>query len=83
MCLGIPGKIIDLYLKDGIHMGKMDFGGALREVCFETLPEAVVGQYAIVHVGFAISQLNETDALETLALLKEMDDAGRELEGAG
>lgn len=76
MCLGVPAKIVELYLKDGIRMGKVDFGGVLREACFETLPDAKVNEYAIVHVGFAISQLNEEDAAETLRLLREMDQAG-------
>lgn len=80
MCLGVPGKIIDLYLKDGIRMGKIDFGGVLREACFETLPEATINDYAIIHVGFAISRLNEEDALETLRLLAEMDIAGESQE---
>ena len=76
MCLGVPAKIVELYLKDGIRMGKVDFGGVLREACFETLPDVKVNEYAIVHVGFAISQLNEEDAAETLRLLREMDQAG-------
>lgn len=74
MCLGVPCKIIDIYKKDTLTMGKVDFGGVVREVCFETLPDAVPGEYAIVHVGFAISKLSEEDALDTLGLLKEMND---------
>jgi hydrogenase expression/formation protein HypC len=80
MCLGIPAKIIERYEKEGTQMGKVDFGGVLREVCFETLPEAVVGEYAIVHVGFAISSLSEADAMETLALIREIEQAGEEIE---
>jgi hydrogenase expression/formation protein HypC len=80
MCLGIPAKIIERYEKEGTQMGKVDFGGVLREVCFETLPEAEVGEYAIVHVGFAISSLSEEDAMETLALIREIEQAGEELE---
>jgi hydrogenase expression/formation protein HypC len=80
MCLGIPAKIIERYEKEGTQMGKVDFGGVLREVCFETLPEAVVGEYAIVHVGFAISSLSEADAMETLQLIREIEQAGEELE---
>jgi hydrogenase expression/formation protein HypC len=80
MCLGIPAKIIERYEKEGTQMGKVDFGGVLREVCFETLPEAVVGEYAIVHVGFAISSLSEADAMETLELIREIEQAGEELE---
>jgi hydrogenase expression/formation protein HypC len=79
MCLGVPGKIVELYPKDGIRMGKVDFGGVFREACFETLPDAQLGQYAIIHVGFAISLLSEEDAQETLRLLAEMDAAGEEL----
>ena len=80
MCLGIPAKIIELYQKEGTRMGKVDFGGVLREVCFETLPEALVGEYAIIHVGFAISSMDEQDAMETLELLREIDEAGAEME---
>jgi len=74
MCLGVPCKIIDIYKKDTLTMGKVDFGGVVREVCFETLPDAKPGEYAIVHVGFAISKLTEEEALDTLCLLKEMND---------
>jgi hydrogenase expression/formation protein HypC len=80
MCLGIPAKIVELYQKEGTRMGKVDFGGVLREVCFETLPEAQVGEYAIIHVGFAISSMDEQDAMETLELLREIDEAGAEME---
>ncbi|MBA4420639.1 MAG: HypC/HybG/HupF family hydrogenase formation chaperone [Anaerolinea sp.] len=74
MCLGVPCKILEIYKKDTLTMGKVDFGGVVREVCFETLPDALPGEYAIVHVGFAISKLSEADALDTLGLLKEMND---------
>lgn len=74
MCLGVPGKIIDLYNKETLLMGKVDFGGVTREACFETLPEAKIGDYAIIHVGFAISLLSEEEANETLSLLNEMDE---------
>jgi hydrogenase expression/formation protein HypC len=76
MCLGVPGKIVELYIKDGIRMGRVDFGGLIREACFETLPEAKINDYAIIHVGFAISLLSEEDAVETIKLLREMDQAG-------
>lgn len=74
MCLGVPCKILEIYKKDTLTMGKVDFGGAVREVCFETLPDAQPGEYAIVHVGFAISRLTEDEAMETLSLLQEMDE---------
>jgi len=73
MCLGIPGKIVEVYERSGLMMGKMDFGGVFREVCLAYVPEAKVGDYAVVHVGFALNLLDEAEAQETLALLKEID----------
>jgi len=73
MCLGIPGKVIELYETNGIKMGKVDFGGAIREACLEYLPEIQVGDYTIVHVGFGISQVDEQEAMETMELLREME----------
>ena len=66
MCLGIPGKIIDIYEANDLHMGKVDFGGVTREVCLAYVPEAQIGNYTIVHVGFALNVLDEAEALETL-----------------
>lgn len=79
MCLGVPGKIIEIYDKDEIKMCKIDFGGVVREACLDFVPEAQVGEYTIIHVGFAISLLSEEEAMETLALLKEISDVGEEL----
>jgi hydrogenase expression/formation protein HypC len=73
MCLGIPGKVIELYNVDGMKMGKIDFGGVIKEACLEYLPEIQVGGYAIVHVGFGISQIDEEQARQTLQMLREMD----------
>ena len=71
MCLAIPGRIVKVN-KDGLmRMGKVDFGGVTREVCLAYVPEADVGDYVIVHVGFAISQLDEAEAQETLKLMVE------------
>ena len=78
MCLGVPGKIVEIYEAGGLKMGKVDFGGALREACLEYVPEAEVGQYAIIHVGFAISLLDEEEAQETLELLRQVVEAGEE-----
>jgi hydrogenase expression/formation protein HypC len=78
MCLGVPGKIVEIYEAGGLKMGKVDFGGALREACLEYVPEAEVGQYAVIHVGFAISLLDEEEAQETLQLLREIAEAGEE-----
>ena len=71
MCLAVPGKIIEIYQDRGLRMCKIDFGGAIREACLETLPEAEVGQYTIIHAGFALNLLSEDEANETLALLRE------------
>jgi hydrogenase expression/formation protein HypC len=80
MCLGIPAKIVEVYEKDGLQMAKVDFGaGTLREACLVYVPEAQVGEYAIIHVGFAISVLSEEDAQETLALLREMGSLEEEI----
>ncbi|MEI7850090.1 MAG: HypC/HybG/HupF family hydrogenase formation chaperone [Chloroflexota bacterium] len=80
MCLGVPGKIVETYNKDGLPMGKIDFGGGvLRETCLAYVPEAVVGDYTIIHVGFAINVISEEDALETLQLLTEIADLNDEL----
>ncbi len=83
MCLGIPGKVIELYRANGVQMGRVDFGGVIKEACLEYLPEIRVGDYAIVHVGFGISQLDEAEAQQTLAMLREMDLLAGELPEAG
>ena len=80
MCLAVPGKIIDIYEREGLQMARVDFGGGVtRETCLAYIPEAKVGDYTIIHVGFALNLLSEQDAMETLALLKEIADIGDEL----
>jgi hydrogenase expression/formation protein HypC len=79
MCLGIPGKIIEVYERNDIQMGKIDFGGVIKEICLVYIPEAEIGDYALVHVGFAISLLEEDEAIETLKLIKEVVDFNAEL----
>ncbi len=79
MCLGIPGKIMEIYEQHGTRMGKVDFDGIQKEVCLAYLPELEVGDYTIVHVGFAITRLDEDSAKETLALFHEMGVLGEEL----
>jgi hydrogenase expression/formation protein HypC len=80
MCLGVPGKIVEIYETDGVRMGKVDFGGIFKEACLDFVPEAQVGDYTIIHVGFAITQLDEASAQETLAILQEMDALAEQLE---
>lgn len=79
MCLGIPGKIVEIYSIDGLQMGKIDFGGVIREACLAYVPEAKVGDYTLIHVGFAISLLNEEEAKESLELIKEIADIEDEI----
>lgn len=79
MCLGVPGKIIEIYEANGLSMGKIDFGGVLREACLTYVPEAKVGDYVLVHVGFALNVISEAEANETLALLNEIASLEEEL----
>jgi hydrogenase expression/formation protein HypC len=79
MCLGVPGKIIDIYESGGLPMGKVDFGGVIRETCLAYVPEAELGDYTVVHVGFAISRLSEEEAQATLDILREMGGLEEEL----
>lgn len=79
MCLGVPGKIVEIYPKENMRMCKIDFGGTIREACLDFIPEAKLGDYTIIHVGFAISLLSEEEAMETLALLREIADIEEEL----
>ena len=79
MCLGIPGKIVEIYDANGLTMGKVDFGGVVRETCLAYVPEAQVGDYTIVHVGFALNLIDEAEAQKTLELLDEIGLLGEEL----
>ena len=79
MCLGVPGKIVEIEDNEGLKMAKVDFGGIFREACLDYVPEAKVGDYCVIHVGFAISLLSEKEAMETLDLLKQITDLEEEL----
>ncbi|MCA6096086.1 HypC/HybG/HupF family hydrogenase formation chaperone [Streptomyces cinnamoneus] len=68
MCLAVPGKVVGIEERDGTRMASVDFGGAVRDVCLAYLPDIEVGDYAIVHVGFALQRLDEAAALATLGL---------------
>jgi len=74
MCLGVPGKIIELYEANGLPMGKIDFGGVTREACLAYVPEAQIGDYTVIHVGFALHLISEAEAQETLDLLQQIAD---------
>ncbi len=79
MCLGIPGKVVEIYQANNMKMGKVDFGGVVKETCLEFLPDIQVGDYTIIHVGFGISQLDEEEAQRTLEMLREMEMLADEL----
>jgi len=79
MCLGIPGRIISVEDNPlGIRMGKVSFGGIVKEACLAFTPEAQVGDYVIVHVGFALSRLDEEEARQTLEMLAELEEIAEE-----
>lgn len=73
MCLAIPGKVVETFEQRGMRMAKVQFGGIVREACLEYVPGTVVGEYVLVHVGFAISKVDEEEAHRTYQLLAEMD----------
>jgi hydrogenase expression/formation protein HypC len=83
MCLAVPGQVIDLYTTGDMPMARVDFCGVRRAVCLSCTPEAVVGSWVVVHVGFAISIVDEAEAQRTLALLEELGelDAAEDLAG--
>ena len=76
MCLAIPGKVLSIDRNVSPAMGVVDFSGIQKEVCLEWLPEAAEGDYVIVHVGFALSVVDEEEARITLEMLREMGELG-------
>jgi hydrogenase expression/formation protein HypC len=75
MCLGVPGKVLDIYDDAlGIAMGKVSFSGIVKEVCLAYVPEAQVGEYVVVHAGFAISAVDQQEAMEVFRMLEQMDE---------
>ncbi len=73
MCLGVPGRVASLVEDQGLLMGDIDFGGLRRRVCLAYVPEAVVGDYVVVHAGFAISKIDAETAARTLELVREIE----------
>jgi hydrogenase expression/formation protein HypC len=74
MCLGIPGKVVEIRDDGPLRMAQIDFGGVRKEACLAYLPEVALGEYVIVHVGFAISKVDEEEALRTLEMLRMLDE---------
>jgi hydrogenase expression/formation protein HypC len=79
MCLAIPGKVVEIAQENGLRMGRVDFGGVIKRVCLDYVPEVEVGDYTIVHVGFALSKIDEDEALKTLEMLTQMGALDEEL----
>jgi hydrogenase expression/formation protein HypC len=73
MCLGIPGKVVKTYHEHDVLMGKVDFSGVMKQVCLEHVPNVQVGQYVLVHVGFALSRIDEEEAQRVFDFLERMD----------
>jgi len=72
MCLAVPGQVKEIYGDNGMQMGRVNFGGIVKEVCLAYLPEIAVGEYVVVHVGFAINKLDEAAAMESIRTFKEL-----------
>jgi len=79
MCLAIPGKVTQIESRDGVRIGRIRFGGIMRQACLDFVPEAKEGDYVMVHVGFAISVVDQEEAERTYALLETMGVLGNEL----
>jgi len=73
MCLAIPGMVETIFEKDGLKMSKINFGGIRRTACLEYTPDAQTGDYVLVHVGFALSVIDEQEALRTLSAISATD----------
>ncbi|HEX4120915.1 MAG TPA: HypC/HybG/HupF family hydrogenase formation chaperone [Verrucomicrobiae bacterium] len=77
MCLAIPGKVLEIATnEEGVRMGRANFGGVVKQVCFEYTPEVKNGDYVLVHVGFALSKVDEEEAARTYRLLEELKQLG-------
>lgn len=79
MCLAIPGKVLDAAVTSGIRLGRVDFGGITRQTCLDFVPEANPGDYVLVHVGFAITKIDEAEAARTLEMLQNAGLIAEEL----
>jgi hydrogenase expression/formation protein HypC len=79
MCLAIPGRILEISVADGARMGRIEFGGIMRQACLDFVPQANVGDYVMVHVGFAISRVDRQEAERTYEELKSTGVLEQEL----
>jgi hydrogenase expression/formation protein HypC len=76
MCLGIPGRVTDTYREHGVLMGRVEFAGVTKRVCLEHVPGVLPGEYVLVHVGFALSKIDEAEAARVFAYLRELNQLG-------
>ncbi len=74
MCLAVPGRVVETYREHDVLMGKVDFGGVSKRVCLEHVPEARCDDYVLVHVGFALSRIDEDEARRVFSFLEQMDE---------
>jgi hydrogenase expression/formation protein HypC len=81
MCLAIPGRVEEITTEGDLRMGRVNFGGIVKRVCLDYVPEVQVGDYTIVHVGFALSKIDQEEAEKTLAIFREMGVLDEELAG--
>ncbi len=83
MCLGVPGQVVEIWQDEGsgLRMGRVRFGGVLKEVCLAYVPEAQVGDYVVVHVGFAISRIDEEEASKVFTYLEQLGEVDEALGG--
>lgn len=80
MCLSIPGRVTETFQDGEMRMGKVTFGGIVKTVCLEHVPEAVPGDYVLVHVGFALARIDEEEAQRVFAFLETFDSVDSQLE---
>jgi hydrogenase expression/formation protein HypC len=83
MCLGIPGKVLERFQRDALPMGRVSFGGVVKETCLAYTPEVQVGDYVLVHVGFALSRIDEQEAQEMFAYLEAISTAEGKADAEG
>lgn len=78
MCLAVPGKVVEIMNENGMLMGKVDFAGSISKACLEYVPEIQIGQYTVIHAGFAISAIDEEEAMKSFELWREMEEKLKE-----
>lgn len=81
MCLGIPGEIVEVREAEGLRVGKVRFAGITRDVCLDYVPDAALGDYVVVHVGFAISKIDAEEAARSYRILEELGQTGELADG--